>query len=83
MKRIVLYAWGGRHLPYFGAHDGGNLLLLQAFGYSDVTGITFALLRRFRELVWIRIGLVYLLVLGGEFPGRLCRETRKNTRRPS
>ncbi len=27
-----------------GAQDGGNLLLLKAFGYSDVTGITFALL---------------------------------------
>ena len=47
-----------------GAQDGGNLLLLQAFGYSDVTGITFALLRRFRELVWIGIGLVCLALLG-------------------
>jgi glycosyltransferase 2 family protein len=51
-----------------GAQDGGNLLLLKAFGYSDVTGITFALLRRFRELVWIGIGLVALaLVSGGRF----------------
>ena len=32
-----------------GAQDAGNLLLLKAFGYSDVTGITFALLRRFRD----------------------------------
>ena len=40
-----------------GAQDGGNLLLLTAFGYSEVTGITFALLRRFRELVWIGLGL--------------------------
>lgn len=47
-----------------GAQDGGNLLLLQVFGYSDVTGITFALLRRFRELVWIGIGLVCVLLLG-------------------
>jgi glycosyltransferase 2 family protein len=43
-----------------GAQDGGNLLLLKAFGYSDVTGITFALLRRFRELVWIGVGLLCL-----------------------
>jgi len=43
-----------------GAQDGGNLLLFKAFGYSDVTGITFALLRRFRELVWIGIGLLCL-----------------------
>lgn len=47
-----------------GAQDGGNLLLLQAFGYSDVTGITFALLRRFRELVWIGIGLLCLAAIG-------------------
>ena len=47
-----------------GAQDGGNLLLLKAFGYSDVTGITFALLRRFRELVWIGLGLICLAVLG-------------------
>jgi hypothetical protein len=43
-----------------GAQDGSNPLLLKAFGYSDVTGITFALLRRFRELVWIGIGLLCL-----------------------
>jgi uncharacterized protein (TIRG00374 family) len=47
-----------------GAQDGGNLLLLKAFGYSDVTGITFALLRRFRELVWIGIGLLCLAMIG-------------------
>ena len=47
-----------------GAQDGGNLLLLRAFGYSDVTGITFALLRRFRELVWIGIGLLCLAMMG-------------------
>jgi uncharacterized protein (TIRG00374 family) len=48
-----------------GAQDGGNLLLLRAFGYSDVIGITFALLRRFRELVWIGIGLACLAAIGG------------------
>ena len=49
-----------------GAQDGGNLLLLKAFGYSDITGITFALLRRFRELVWIGVGLVCLALIGGK-----------------
>jgi uncharacterized protein (TIRG00374 family) len=48
-----------------GAQEGGNLLVLVAFGYSDVTGITFALLRRVRELAWIAIGLACLAVLGG------------------
>jgi glycosyltransferase 2 family protein len=51
-----------------GAQDGGNLLLLTAFGYSDVTGITFALLRRFRELVWIGIGLLCLAAMGKSGP---------------
>ena len=54
-----------------GAQDAGNLLLLQAFGYSDVTGITFALLRRFRELVWIGIGLLCLAMVG---KGRVPRD---------
>ena len=48
-----------------GAQDGGNLLLVTAFGYSDVAGITFALLRRFREIVWIGIGLLCLSFVGG------------------
>ncbi len=48
-----------------GAQEGGNLALLLAFGYSDVTGVTFALLRRVREVVWIGIGLVCLASMGG------------------
>jgi len=46
-----------------GAQDAGNLLLLTAFGYGDVTGITFALLRRFREFVWIALGLACLATM--------------------
>lgn len=49
-----------------GAQEGGNLALLLAFGYGEVTGITFALLRRVRELVWIGIGLLCLMALGGK-----------------
>ncbi len=61
----VLIKGGTFFIPgSLGAQDGGNLLLLQAFGYSDVTGITFALLRRFRELVWIGVGLVCLALIG-------------------
>ncbi len=47
-----------------GAQEGGNLLLLVAFGYTELTGITFALLRRLRELAWIAIGLLCLAALG-------------------
>jgi hypothetical protein len=59
-----------------GAQDGGNLLLLTAFGYSEVTGITFALLRRFRELVWIGLGLVCLALVGGRDVAIQDRRTR-------
>ena len=70
----VLIKGGTFFIPgSLGAQDGGNLLLLHVFGYSDVTGITFALLRRFRELVWIGIGLVCLAVIGRVMP-------RKETR---
>ncbi|HLA62138.1 MAG TPA: hypothetical protein VK626_07830, partial [Nitrospiraceae bacterium] len=41
-----------------GAQDLGNLFLLKDFGYSEVAGVTFALLRRFREMVWIGMGLL-------------------------
>jgi hypothetical protein len=57
-----------------GAQDGGNMLLLKAFGYSDVTGITFALVRRFRELVWIGLGLLCLALAGGR--ATVIRESR-------
>lgn len=49
-----------------GAQEGGNLALLLAFGYGEVSGITFALLRRVRELAWIGIGLICLMALGGK-----------------
>jgi uncharacterized protein (TIRG00374 family) len=56
-----------------GTQDGGNLLLLKAFGYSDVTGITFALVRRFRELVWIGVGLLCLAVQRRQAPAKEIR----------
>ncbi len=46
-----------------GAQEAGNLLLLTSFGYGEVTGITFALLRRFREFVWIVLGLACLAMM--------------------
>ena len=56
-----------------GTQDGGNLLLLKAFGYSDVTGITFALVRRFRELVWIGVGLLCLAMQRRQAPVKKIR----------
>jgi ABC-type multidrug transport system fused ATPase/permease subunit len=52
-----------------GAQDVGNVFLLKDFGYTDIAGATFALLRRFRELVWIGIGLLCLAVLRGRAAG--------------
>ena len=52
-----------------GAQDIGNFFLLKDFGYSDVAGVTFALLRRFRELVWIGTGLLCLAMLRGHAVG--------------
>jgi hypothetical protein len=48
-----------------GAKDGGNVVLLIVFGYSDVTGITFWLLRQFQELARSGLGLLYLALIGG------------------
>lgn len=47
-----------------GAQEGGNVLLLMTFGFSELTGILFALVRRFREVVWIGIGLICLAAMG-------------------
>jgi putative membrane protein len=44
-----------------GVQDGGNVLLLTMFGYPSSLGLTFSLVRRLRELLWISLGLVVLL----------------------
>lgn len=46
-----------------GAQEGGYLFLLMGLGYGEMTGITFALIRRIREIIWILVGLVFLAVL--------------------
>jgi glycosyltransferase 2 family protein len=44
-----------------GIQDGGNVLLLAVFGYPSSFGLTFSLVRRMRELLWIGMGLLVLL----------------------
>jgi len=52
-----------------GAQEGGYTLLLMSFGYTEVTGITFALFRRLREILWILLGLVCLMLLKNQGVG--------------
>lgn len=47
-----------------GAQEGGNILLFLAFGFSEVDGMTFSVVRRIRELLWITFGLVSLTRYG-------------------
>ncbi|MYA29408.1 MAG: flippase-like domain-containing protein [Nitrospira sp. SB0672_bin_25] len=58
IKGSVSFVPGG-----LGAQEGGYLFLLMVLGHDEVTGITFALIRRLREILWILIGLVFLAVL--------------------
>jgi uncharacterized protein (TIRG00374 family) len=44
-----------------GVQDGGTVLLLAVFGYPSSFGLTFSLVRRLRELLWIGFGLVIVL----------------------
>lgn len=60
----VLIKGGTFFIPgSLGAQEGGYTVLLMSFGYSEVTGITFALIRRLREILWILLGLVCLMLL--------------------
>ncbi len=58
IKGSVSFVPGG-----LGVQEGGYLVFLMALGYGEVTGITFAVIRRIREILWILIGLVFLAVL--------------------
>jgi len=60
----TLIKGGGFFVPgSVGVQEGGTFVLLSAYGHSDVTGITFALLRRLRELLWIAIGVLCLAIM--------------------
>jgi hypothetical protein len=40
-----------------GGQEAGNVLLLVAFGYTGAAGVTYAIVRRIREIFWIAFGL--------------------------
>ena len=58
IKGSVSFVPGG-----LGVQEGGYLVFLMALGYGEVTGLTFAVIRRIREILWILIGLLFLAVL--------------------
>jgi uncharacterized protein (TIRG00374 family) len=41
-----------------GAQEGGIVLIFSQFGFANPVSLTFAVLRRLREIVWIGIGLL-------------------------
>ncbi len=40
-----------------GAQEGGIMLIFSQFGYPNALGLTFAVIRRVREIIWIGFGL--------------------------
>ena len=46
-----------------GAQEGGYVVIFVALGLRGADGVTFGLVRRFRELVWVGIGLVLFALL--------------------
>jgi glycosyltransferase 2 family protein len=45
-----------------GGAEGGRTVVFMMLGYTAAEGLTYAVIRRVRELFWIGIGLVYLIV---------------------
>lgn len=41
-----------------GAQEGGIVLIFLQFGFDKTLGLTFALIRRIREIIWIALGLL-------------------------
>ena len=41
-----------------GAQEGGIVFIFQQFGFAQPLGLTFAIIRRLREIVWIGFGLL-------------------------
>lgn len=40
-----------------GTQEGGNVLIFAAYGFSAAVGLSFSIIRRFREVIYIVIGL--------------------------
>ena len=41
-----------------GALEGGNVAIFTAFGLGGAVGLTYTLVRRLREIVWVLVGFL-------------------------
>jgi uncharacterized protein (TIRG00374 family) len=59
LEALAVFAKGGTaFIPgSVGGQEAGTVLLFVAFGYTEAAGVTFAIVRRIREIVWIAFGL--------------------------
>jgi hypothetical protein len=52
-------------MPFeLGTREGGLFLVMQTIGYPPGIGIVIGLVNRLRELVWLFIGLTFMLRTG-------------------
>ena len=42
-----------------GLQEGGIILIFEQFGFSNPVSLTFAIIRRIREIFWIALGLTF------------------------
>ena len=47
-----------------GAQEGGILLIFSQFGFANPVSLTFAVIRRLREVLWIGLGLMLWSLMG-------------------
>jgi len=59
LESLAVFAKGGTaFIPgSVGGQEAGTVLLFVAFGFAEASGVTFAIARRLREIVWIAFGL--------------------------
>src|SRR3989454_3545577 len=59
IEALAVFAKGGTaFIPgSVGGQEAGTVLVFVAFGLTEAAGVTFALVRRVREIIWIAFGL--------------------------
>lgn len=62
IEALAVFVKGGTaFIPgSLGGQEAGNVLLFVAFGFTEAVGVTYAIVRRIREIFWITFGLLSL-----------------------